>query len=82
MSIQVASYRHESNGRSAHLFWHGGQKFEVLHTHADGRSNGRDSGDRDFAMIALHSWAEMVHEKKGEFTRKDEIALHDIGITI
>jgi len=82
MSIQVASYRHDSNGTSAHLFWHGAQKFEVLYTDANGRSDGRESGDRDFAMIALHSWDEMVHEKKGQFTRKDEIALRDIGIAI
>jgi hypothetical protein len=82
MSIQVATFHHDANAINAHLFWHGGDKFEVLYTDADGRSDGRESGNREFAQIAIYGWAEMVHERQGSFTRKDEIALRDIGFSI
>lgn len=82
MRIQVASYRHDANGTSAHLFRNAGEQFEILYTDNIGRSTGREAGDWDFALVALHTWDEMVHEKKGSFTHKDEVALRDIGIGI
>lgn len=82
MKIHVASYRHESNGVSASLFQHAPDAFEVVYTDTLDRSTGRESGDWHFALVAVHTWGEMVHEKKGSFTHKDEAALRDIGIGI
>lgn len=82
MSIQVATFHHDANSIDAHMFWHGGDKFEILYTDKNGRSDGREHGDRDFAFIAIHGWDEMVHEKQGSFKRKDEIALRDLGFNI